>query len=134
MKVKAPDLMVTPPPVVPPPPTSLPVKADPGLPQLDAARVCAALGSPVRWRAFELLAGGAFLTASQVAKALGRDFDGVSKHLRLMRSAGVIASKPASQDRRFEFYFVPPAYRPVPGVVDYGVCVLRVPVPEAAPE
>jgi predicted transcriptional regulator len=71
-----------------------------------------------------MLAGGQALSASQVASALKRDFDGVSKHLRLLRAAGVVASRPG-EDQRFELYYIPAAYRPQPGVVDYGFCLLR---------
>jgi DNA-binding transcriptional ArsR family regulator len=86
-----------------------------------------ALGNPVRWQAVKRLAGGAALSASQVASALKRDFDGVSKHLRVLRAAGVVASRPG-EDQRFELYYIPATFRPQPGVVDYGFCLLRFPV------
>jgi len=84
-----------------------------------------ALGSEVRWPIFQLLADGQPRTATEVAAALGRDFDGVSKHLRLMSEAGVVSAKPGS-DRRYLFFSIPPANRQMPGVVDYGICTVRV--------
>jgi predicted transcriptional regulator len=48
---------------------------------------------------------------------LGRGFDGVSKHLRLLREAGVIFSQPA-KDRRFELYYIPQSIRRADGVFD----------------
>jgi hypothetical protein len=86
----------------------------------------AALGSSIRWSIFKMLASGQELSASMVASALKRDFDGVSKHLRVMRDAGVVAWR-LGEDKRFTVYFIPAANRPEPGVVDYGFCRLRLP-------
>lgn len=80
----------------------------------------------MRWQAMKMLAGGAALSASQVAAALKKDFDGVSRHLRAMREAGVVASRPGD-DERFAMFYIPDTFRPRPGVVDYGFCLLRLP-------
>ncbi len=72
-----------------------------------------------------MLAGGRALSASQVAAAVQRDFDGVSKHLRILRKARVLASRSA-EDRRTELYFIPEANRRADGALDYGFCVVRV--------
>ena len=53
-----------------------------------------ALGNPIRWELVRLMAGGRMICARDCAKALGREFDGVSKHLRLLGGAGVVWSKP----------------------------------------
>lgn len=79
----------------------------------------------MRWSIFQLLANGNAMSASQVAAVVKRDFDGVSKHLRLMRAAGVLASK-RGEDRRLELYHIPPALRRADGVVDLGFCAIRV--------
>jgi hypothetical protein len=84
----------------------------------------AALGNPIRWELVRMMAGGRMICARDCAKALGREFDGVSKHLRLLRGAGVVWSKPA-QDRRFELYYIPETIRRADGVLDYGFCVVR---------
>ena len=54
------------------------------------------------------------------------DDDGVSKHLRVMRAAGVLASK-RGEDRRLELYHIPESIRRVDGVVDLGFCAIRFP-------
>ena len=84
----------------------------------------AALGNPIRWEMVRMMAGGRMICARDCAAALGREFDGVSKHLRLLRGAGVVWSKPA-QDRRFELYYIPETIRRADGVLDYGFCVVR---------
>lgn len=85
----------------------------------------AALGNPLRWEMVRMMAGGRMICARDCAAALGREFDGVSKHLRLLRGAGVVWSQPA-QDRRFELYYIPETIRRVDGALDYGFCVIRV--------
>jgi predicted transcriptional regulator len=50
----------------------------------------------------------------------------VSKHLRLLREAGLLEWR-AGQDRRLLFFSMPEAYRRVPGVLDFGVCTVRLP-------
>lgn len=91
---------------------------------LDPVAFFAALGSEVRWAIFALLADGTPRTSTQVAAVLQRDFDGVSKHMRLMREAGVLSAVNSS-DRRFVFFTVASEKRREPGVVDYGLCVIR---------
>jgi hypothetical protein len=60
------------------------------------------------------------MCATQVAAVLKRDFDGVSKHLRVLRQGGVVQSVPG-QDRRLAFFRIPPANQPEPGLLDYGL-------------
>ena len=71
-----------------------------------------------------MMAGGRMICARDCARALGREFDGVSKHLRLLREAGVVRSQPG-QNRRFELYYIPETIRRADGVLDYGFCVVR---------
>lgn len=93
--------------------------------QLNPVAVFAALGSKIRWPIIQLLADGTPRTATDVASALGRDFDGISKHLRLMRSAGVVDAGPGA-DRRLVLFSIPPEKRREAGVLDYGICTVRV--------
>ncbi len=80
-----------------------------------------ALGSDVRWAIFKLLADGKPRRATDVAAVLKRDFDGVSKHLRLMREAGAV-SVVVGEDRRYVWFAIPSKYRREAGVVDFGIC------------
>lgn len=92
---------------------------------LAPAKAFAALGNPLRWSICQMLADGRAMSASQVAAVVKRDFDGVSKHLRVMRAAGVLASK-RGEDRRLELYHIPQALLRADGVVDLGFCAIRV--------
>lgn len=93
---------------------------------LNPDKVLAALANPHRWQFVQLLADGRPRSASAVAERFGRDFDGVSKHLRLLRSAGVLASR-RGDDRRQELFFLPSIFRVRDGELDFGFCVFRVP-------
>jgi DNA-binding transcriptional ArsR family regulator len=79
----------------------------------------AALGNPLRWQMVKLLRDGGAMSASQMAKLLSRDFDGVSKHLRVLRQAGVVRSQPG-EDRRVEMFYIAEENRPQPGVLQWG--------------
>ena len=107
-------------------------------PELDLTAVLAAVGSPARRPIIELLADGRERIASEVAAELGRDFDAVAKHLRVLRDAGVALSR-IGEDRRLTHFYIPCCYRPEPGVLDFGCCVIyldsrsRPPAPERCP-
>jgi DNA-binding transcriptional ArsR family regulator len=92
---------------------------------VDPAKAFAALGNPWRWAMFKLLRQRGAMSASQVAALLKRDFDGVSKHLRVMRAAGVLASKRGEEDARLELYYIPGSVLRADGVVDMGFCAIR---------
>ena len=59
------------------------------------------------------------MSATDAARILKRDFDGVSKHLRVLRAAGVVHSR-AGDDQRVVVFEIPEANRPEPGVLVYG--------------
>ena len=92
--------------------------------QLNPIAVFSALGSKIRWPIIQLLADGTPRTATDLASAFKRDFDGISKHLRLMRDAGVVETGPG-EDHRLLFYSIPAANRREPGMLDYGCCTIR---------
>ena len=79
------------------------------------------LGNPLRWEMIKLLAGGAALSASEIATRLGRDFDGVSKHLKLMRDVKVLLWK-RGEDQRTALYYLPETVRAKPGELDFECC------------
>jgi hypothetical protein len=91
---------------------------------LNPTDIFGALSNEIRWRALELMAGGAKIRATDLATALKRDFDICSKHLSLLAKSGA-ASWERGEDARTVLYFIPEQYRPQPGVVDYGVCAVR---------
>lgn len=103
----------------------LPTAPAAGAKALDPAKAFAALGNPLRWSIYQMLAEGRAMSASEVAAVVKRDFDGVSKHLRVMRAAGVLTSK-RGEDRRLELYYIPETIRRADGVVDLGFCAIRV--------
>ncbi len=91
---------------------------------LDPKKVLSALGNELRWEMVKLLADGSALHAAAVARHFDRDFDGISKHLRILRSAGVLKSK-RSEDRRVEQYYIPAEFRQIHGQIDLGFCLFR---------
>lgn len=93
---------------------------------LDPVAVFGALASEFRWAVLQLLAANQPMSASAVAGAFRRQFDSVSKHLRVMRAAGVLGCE-TGEDRRESVYFIPAVFRATPGVIDYGVCQIRLP-------
>ena len=102
-------------PPAPTPPT--PVKLDP-------VTFFFALGSVARWQMVRWLADGRAASVSEIAAAIGLDRDVTAKQLRVLRDAGVLESRDGT-DRRQTLYQIPATCRATPGVLDYGLCVLR---------
>jgi len=107
-------------------PATVPANAAPApaRPVPNFAQFFAALGNPLRWEMVRMIADGRALSASDVAKTVRRNFDGVSKHLRILERAGVVICR-RGEDRRFGMYSVPDSVRRADGVLDYGFCVIR---------
>lgn len=61
----------------------------------------------------------------ELAERVGRRPDNVSKHLRVLRQAGVVISSRAG------LYTIPARYLPHPGQIDFGHCLLKFPTPPA---
>ena len=93
----------------------------------------AALGNPLRWQMLKLMVQHGPLCASQMATMLKRDFDGVSKHLRVMRRAGVVRAIPGD-DRRLLFFSIPTVNQPEPGLLEYGTVRLDLRAPAVVEE
>ncbi len=102
-------------------------------PPSNAARFFAALGNPLRWEMLKLMVKHGPLCATQLATMLKRDFDGVSKHLRVMRTAGVVRAIPG-EDRRLLFFAVPTVNHLEPGLLDYGTVRLDLRAPAVVAE
>ena len=90
------------------------------IPPSTAPAFFAALSNPVRWHMVKMLVDGKAMSASQFATELKRDFDGLSKHLRVLRDAGVIRSQPG-EDGRFQMFDIHAENRPEPGVLQWGI-------------
>ncbi|MCB1209157.1 MAG: winged helix-turn-helix transcriptional regulator [Verrucomicrobiales bacterium] len=84
-----------------------------------AAKFFAALGNPLRWVMVKLITQRGPQTATDLATALKRDFDGVSKHLRVLSRGGVVQAM-RGDDRRQIYFYIPKANQQEPGVLDYG--------------
>lgn len=89
-------------------------------PGLRLAGVSQALGDPVRWAILRELAAGESRMVVEIARAIGKPATLVSKHLGVLRKAGVVAIKQ-------RLHFIPRAFLPEPGkrIVDLGHCLLR---------
>jgi DNA-binding transcriptional ArsR family regulator len=67
----------------------------------EPARVFAALGDPVRLALVEVLADGRPRSIAELAHGLPLTRQGVSKHLRVLESAGVLTAEHAGRETRF---------------------------------
>jgi len=90
-------------------------------PLLNPKRVAAALGNHTRWLILKELSSGEPRMVRELAAVCGRSPDMTSKHLAVLREAGMVAQG------RGRLYQIPKQYLPTPGeaVVDYGHCLLR---------
>ena len=68
---------------------------------LDPMRALAALANDLRWGLVWRMASGEELIAVDVAHELGRDPDGVSKHLRVLSDAGVAEARAELMGRAY---------------------------------
>jgi DNA-binding transcriptional ArsR family regulator len=98
----------------------------------DAFKIVAALGDPTRWKILQILAPGEALAVRDIAAKLRLRLPSASKHLRILREAGVVACKDGAADRRQTMFSIPAAFRTVPGLVDFGGCVFRLASAKAA--
>jgi len=64
--------------------------------------VFSALADPTRRQIVELLARGGAMPAGQIAAAFHSARPTVSRHLRVLRNAGVVAVRPRAQERYYE--------------------------------
>lgn len=85
-----------------------------------------ALGEPLRWRILVELSAGEPLMVIELAGRLRRSPDLISKHLAVLRAAGMV------ETGRGRLYQIPRPYVPTPGerVLDFGHCLLRLAAPE----
>jgi DNA-binding transcriptional ArsR family regulator len=62
----------------------------------------AALADPTRRRIVELLAQRGTLSAGKIAGSFDSARPTISRHLRVLRDAGLVRVRPAAQERRYE--------------------------------
>jgi predicted transcriptional regulator len=87
----------------------------------ERVRVAAALGNHSRWLLLKELSLGEPRMVSELAPLIGCSADMTSKHLAILRKAGMVVQG------RGRLYQIPKQYLRTPGqaVVDYGHCLLR---------
>lgn len=83
------------------------------------------LSDPARWTILRELAKGEPLPVSELARRVGRSADMTSKHMAVLRDAGVVVTGYG------RLYQLAPAYRPAPGAttLDLGHCHLTLDPP-----
>ena len=91
-----------------------------------------AVSDPMRWAVLRQLAPGQSKSVVELANALGRYPDTMSRHLTVLRSVGAIIAVPSPDgDTRKQHQSVPERFRRTDEagkpMIDYGVCVLRFP-------
>jgi DNA-binding transcriptional ArsR family regulator len=91
------------------------------LPLPDSDRLAKALGSPVRWKMLKELSAGEPRAIGELASAAGCNYDNASRHLIVLRKAGLVVQG------RGRLYQIPKQYLSTTGQphVDYGHCLLR---------
>jgi biotin operon repressor len=91
----------------------------PPLPKLD--HLTRAIGHSRRWRMLRELSSGEPRMVAELARAAGCSRDMASKHVAILRKAGLVVQG------RGRLYTIPAHHLPTPGVaeVDFGHCVLR---------
>ena len=97
---------------------SIPLSAKPGLP---LPNVLSTISSPTRWAILRELAGGDQAAVVELAERLGETATGISKHMAVLRDAGVVNLG------RNRLYSLPAGCILDKGhrIVDFGWCVLR---------
>ena len=91
---------------------------------LDTVAVLAALANVNRLQLVTLMARGEVQTINGLVQATGRSYKAVHKDIGVLCAAGAVAMH-FGDDKRVGLYCIAESYRPQPGVVDYGVCVVR---------
>jgi len=116
-------------PDLPPPPACAPVP--------DAVALLHALGQTISWNALRRLAAVGPQSVNELAAATDCAPISMSRHLNALWQAGaVVVVEPPDGDGRKACYALPPERRRTTLTtleIDYGVCVLRLPVPPPNP-
>ena len=96
-------------------------KADPARPLPDHELLLTAISHSGRWRMLRALCAGEAMSVTELSEVVGCSVDMSSKHLKVLKAAGVVVQK------RTRLYALTAAYQPVPGepLLDFGHCVLR---------
>jgi DNA-binding transcriptional ArsR family regulator len=104
-------------------------KADPARPLPDHELLLTAISHSGRWRILRALCTGQGMTVTEIADDLGLSMDMSSKHLKMLKDAGLIERK------RNRLYYLNTAYQLAPGepLLDFGHCVLRLDAVDAKP-
>ena len=95
----------------------------PGLPLMPLLK---ALGDPVRYRLLNEMANGEVLTIAGMARRLKAHPDTMGKHVKALRRAGILRRvKKEDADGRVKEFQIPAEFRVTAGVLDFGVCTVR---------
>jgi len=96
-------------------------KPDPAKPLPDYEKLLNVISHSARWKILRALCAGEGMTVTQLADDLGLSVDMSSKHLKVLKDAGLVERK------RNRLYALNAVYQPAPGepLLDFGHCVLR---------
>jgi DNA-binding transcriptional ArsR family regulator len=98
---------------------------------LEEAAVVAAIADKTRCALLRVLADGAPQSVNDLAERLGREADGISKHLKILRDARMLRLvNPPGSDRRKQLHELPAVFRSRDAagktILDFGAVLLRV--------
>lgn len=90
-------------------------------PAITLAGISRVLGDPSRWAILRELGKGEPLPVNLIAKRIGVTKDSTSKHMAVIRKAGI------AQPGLGRLYTLTPSCRPAPGAthIDFGHCLIR---------
>src|ERR1017187_5579377 len=83
-------------------------KADPARPLPDHELLLTAISHSGRWRMLRALCAGEAMSVTELAEVIGCSVDMSSKHLKVLKAAGMVLQK------RNRLYALQPAHQPVP--------------------
>ena len=108
-------------PMDPDPTTSLPPTVSAQRPALAADKVFLVLSSPLRRSMLAYMADGQVHRVKELARAARCTQTMASKHIQVMLAAGMVGQK-------FGLYYLLAAFIPRAGELDFGHCLVRLPV------
>lgn len=93
----------------------------PNFPLPDLGTLLTAIGHPMRWAILKVLSNGEGYGVPDLAPLIGCSRSNVTKHLQILKAAGLIFSG------RGRLYYIVGQYNPNPrtSTLDFGHCLLR---------
>ncbi len=73
----------------------------------------------------KIMMNGERVSATRMAAIVDLQIDGVMKHFRILRDAGLVAAHYDEKDNRVLLYYIPVTLRTTPGNLDCGFALIK---------